>query len=95
MHVYDDGFSGEVAHTPRPKSRLLKAEIRAWNIRAWTFQEWLLPPRILHCTASELAWECATKLCRECKEFPTILNTGHNRRGTPLTAEALESFNNH
>ena len=26
--------------------------------RAWTFQERILPPRIAHCTSTQLFWEC-------------------------------------
>ncbi|OCL10602.1 HET-domain-containing protein [Glonium stellatum] len=42
-------------------------ELNKLSTRGWTLQEQLLSPRILHCTARELVWECVSRSACECK----------------------------
>ncbi|KAI9154857.1 hypothetical protein HJFPF1_07416 [Paramyrothecium foliicola] len=39
--------------------------------RGWVLQESLLAPRILHCSARQLYWECPSTVC--CETFPAAL----------------------
>jgi hypothetical protein len=35
--------------------------------RGWTLQERLLSPRVLHCTSTELVWQCSARVTCECQ----------------------------
>lgn len=35
--------------------------------RGWTLQERLLSPRVLHCTSTELVWQCSARVSCECR----------------------------
>jgi hypothetical protein len=37
------------------------------DTRGWTLQERLLSPRVLHCTSTELVWQCSARVSCECQ----------------------------
>jgi hypothetical protein len=37
------------------------------DTRGWTMQERLLSPRVLHCTSTELVWQCSARVSCECQ----------------------------
>ena len=52
-----------VSHSAEP-ARVLRKGLYS---RGWTLQERLLPPRILHFTPTEIAWECSREVSCECR----------------------------
>ncbi len=48
------------------------------NGRGWVMQERTLAPRILHCTAEQLFWECRESLA--CESYPDGIQTMHDRK---------------
>jgi hypothetical protein len=53
------------------------------DTRGWTLQERLLSPRVLHCTSTELVWQCSARVSCECqiieKEADGYLNEPFRR----------------
>lgn len=52
--------------------------------RAWCYQELKLSPRIIHYCATELVWECRTRLDCECGELTDECNLGNQTIAAPL-----------
>lgn len=85
-HRFKQGSDYFLPVSPAPKTlhgrEVLPATSRKslLSLRGWTLQERLLARRILHCTGTELAWECRTYMRCECQERPEI--TRYNKSGS-------------
>ncbi|KAE8448309.1 hypothetical protein EG329_009553 [Mollisiaceae sp. DMI_Dod_QoI] len=75
---YRNEFQGEVSHNVRRDSKRYTPS--RLQTRGWTFQERLLSSRIVHFTASEMAWECLEHYRCECKLESTPTQGGYKAR---------------
>jgi Heterokaryon incompatibility protein (HET) len=58
------------------------------NTRAWVMQERFLSPRVLHCSKTQLLWECKTK--RACESFPESFITPLGRQPGERPTKVLD-----